>query len=325
MTEGPSPGQPDGLGAKDAVKALARCAELLEEQLDGDGTPPPGVDALHLAAARIARLEGKVDLLASDVDALQQRWRGSVFAPAVPTGGSGKEEMESMIASSEELPAFQQRQVCQEERLEGLESDLEVLRRMIEGRAGAAALPEGSHSEQGHQLAPDIEELDRRNESRLTSIWRELRSLAEVAAARADKLERRLCQRLEVLERQRPVGGGRPERFTEEMAKEFESMKFRLSWIEWATSGEKRSFSRPLHPQAAGNQGSSVGTCSLPAVLAADSEVWAREPSGRVRPRRRLQVPNANVLVHSGLTSSESGGPGRQAVTASRSCAALLH
>lgn len=71
------------------------------------------------------------------------------------------------------------------------------------------------------------------------------------------------------------------------MQKQSEWFAWRIAWLEWATTGEKRSFARALPPPF-----TPAATC-FKQPLTEDSELWAQE-KGRQRLRRApLGMPNA--------------------------------
>lgn len=256
----PAPGS-DGqrsTAAAQAVKAVASRVAKLEEQLDSDIAPECTTD--EVPAVRLARLEGRVETLAEEADALREQRRmdaiNTVLTEHAGSSPDGLAEFDSKIHE--------------------VADDLQGLRRVVEQKL---------FSEED-----TITELDRRSESRLASVWKELRGLAESAAIHTNNIERNLSLRIEKIEKG-SVGAGASTstdcRFTENMSKQLESLAFRLSWIEWGTSGEKRSFGRPLL------QPSSTNKTGFPQIPSDDSEMLAREPSGQMRPRRKMQLPKA--------------------------------
>jgi len=250
-------GQPDAAAAQRlAVEKLASCAAMLEEQLDNDANPE-NTSPDEVPAVRLARLEGRVEALADEAEALREERR------AVAVG--------TLLEQHAGCPA-EGGAARDDSRIEELETEVQGLRRVIEQKL---------LSEQDTMLA----ELDRRNESRLTSVWKELKGFTDAATAHTNSIERSLLSRIDKNDKSL-VGAcaGVNCRFTEANAKQLESMAFRMSLLEWSTNGEKRSFSRPLQASLASS------APSLPA-LSDDSELWAKEPSGQLRLRRKMQLP----------------------------------
>lgn len=70
--------------------------------------------------------------------------------------------------------------------------------------------------------------------------------------------------------------------------KQLEWLTWRISWLEWSTSGKKRSFSRPLVPDP--SPPFTAAATGFNQVLSEDIELWARE-SGKQRLRRRVPQP----------------------------------
>lgn len=160
--------------------------------------------------------------------------------------------------------------------------------------------------------APDVDELfahlDQRTESRLETVWQELRSHSEAAAERARETEARLRVRVEQAEhgsaraldaittKLQSHGGNCgaccsccPKAEPGHLRKQLEWLNWRITWLEWATGGQKRSFGRPLAAGALAALPPPVtpAATSFCQPLAEDFEMWAREPAGHVRPRRR--------------------------------------
>ncbi|CAK9021990.1 unnamed protein product [Durusdinium trenchii] len=151
-----------------------------------------------------------------------------------------------------------------------------------------------------------LKDLDDKNEARLEAIWKELHSHAEAAATRADRIEQSLTQRVVHLESAttRLVKAEEHTRSLEQdMQKQSEWFAWRIAWLEWATTGEKRSFARALLPPPS----TPAATC-FKQPLTEDSELWAQEKAGPRRLRRAPlhNMPNAGTANGSALSGSSS-------------------
>merc|ERR1712061_264450 len=81
-----------------------------------------------------------------------------------------------------------------------------------------------------------------------------------------------------------------------DLIKHLEWLNWRIAWLEWATNGEKRSFSRPLDAKAVLPSPPPLTNVApvFSQPITEDVEMWARESNGRMRLRRRMQVPPPN-------------------------------
>ncbi|CAJ1382903.1 unnamed protein product, partial [Effrenium voratum] len=158
-----------------------------------------------------------------------------------------------------------------------------------------------------------LRDLDAKNEKRLESVWAELRTHAEAAATRADKLEQNITLRIVNLERSTTTLAKSAEHMgnlEQEMAKQSEWFAWRIAWLEWATSGEKRSFARLIPPPA-----TPAATC-FKQPLTEDSELWAQEKTGNQRLRR---APITNLPNVSGANSRSAKGSASAGLSVSSS------
>eukprot|EP00434_Breviolum_minutum_P016942 symbB.v1.2.014946.t1/scaffold1102.1/size137770/12 len=165
-----------------------------------------------------------------------------------------------------------------------------------------------------------LKDLDAKNESRLEAVWTELQHHAEAAATRADRLEQSLTQRVVHLEHATTILVKAEEHtrsLEQDMQKQSEWFSWRIAWLEWATTGEKRSFARALLPPPS----TPAATC-FKQPLTEDSELWAQEKTGRQRLRRAPlnNMPNVGsanercLAVTSPSLSVSSSAPDLQAV-----------
>jgi hypothetical protein len=238
-------------------KQAAKFPAQLEEQLDADISTPT---AAMPGAAAITRVEARVDSLIEEVATVRQELREGLagFASAAP---------ESPTAESPKPQS--------------------------DAPSNPAAITE--------EL---LAELDKRSEDRLEAVWRELKGYADASAVQAGQLERNLSTRMDKVEgylnvlSNRGIGGDaadlkKERQSTDQRAKDIEWLNWRISWLEWATGGEKRGFGRPLDEKStlpAPPPGTVTAQCfSQP--LTEDMELWAREPGGRQRLRRRMTTP----------------------------------
>merc|ERR1711953_619076 len=77
-----------------------------------------------------------------------------------------------------------------------------------------------------------------------------------------------------------------------DLVKHLEWLNWRISWLEWATNGEKRSFSRPLDAKAVLPSPPPLTNVApnFSQPITEDVELWARDSNGRQRLRRPMQV-----------------------------------
>lgn len=149
-----------------------------------------------------------------------------------------------------------------------------------------------------------LKDLDAKNESRLEAVWTELQRHAEAAATRADRLEQSLTQRVVHLEQATTIlvkAEEHTRNLEQDMQKQSEWFAWRIAWLEWATTGEKRSFARALLPPPS----TPAATC-FKQPLTEDSELWAQEKTGRQRLRRAPlnNMPNVGAANERSLAVS---------------------
>merc|ERR1712194_413945 len=181
-----------------------------------------------------------------------------------------------------------------------LAADLQKLQTKVEKRGTQTGFgPGGNNAQRDAPLESAMAELDKRSSDRLASVWKELKNYADGAATRADQLERNTSSRMDKMEANVKIFMNKRSDESEyvkekDLVKHLEWLNWRISWLEWATSGEKRSFSRPLDSKA-------VMPCPPPGTNCApvfsqpiteDVEMWARQKDGTQRLRRRMPAPN---------------------------------
>jgi hypothetical protein len=149
---------------------------------------------------------------------------------------------------------------------------------------------------------------------RSEAMWRELTEHAQAAAVRADALERSLMMRIEKIESSLvnvlshglndsgQKKKGKPSEKEDDslkLGKSLEWLNWRITWLEWATNGEKRSFGRSVDHRAvlpahlAGDTPppfTQVAT-SFSQPITEDCELWARDPRTGARHLRRQLRP----------------------------------
>lgn len=102
-----------------------------------------------------------------------------------------------------------------------------------------------------------------------------------------------------------------------EVNRKLDWLNWRISWIEWATAGEKRSFSRPLDGKSLPQlPPSTVTATGFNQPLTEDMDLWVREPGGRQRLRRGLPSRSVGELPpnsgpNSGLSPDTLAPPQR--------------
>merc|ERR1712217_723801 len=111
----------------------------------------------------------------------------------------------------------------------------------------AAYTPSSKGLDRDAPLEGAMNELYARIDSRLASVWKELTTHAESAATRADSLESKFSARIEKIESNFMTLLRKNTDDTEyvkekDLIKHLEWLNWRMSWLEWATNGEKRSF-----------------------------------------------------------------------------------
>lgn len=177
--------------------------------------------------------------------------------------------------------------------------------------------------------------LDSRFESKLTSVWRELKKHAESAGTRADRLEQHLGGRLGKLETTwvEFLAKKKTEKELEDRLKELQKLlewlTWRITWLEWSTKGEERGFGRPLDEKAAIPMAppQTVAATAMAQPLAEDMDLWVRSGS-RQRLRRPLNMTVVSPgtfthvgqqVVHADARYMQNPLGGSMRVTASRS------
>jgi len=184
---------------------------------------------------------------------------------------------------------------------------------------------EGAAINATNAAAADKAEGQRQMESRMTSMWTELAGHAEVAAVRADALERSLMSRIEKIESsivnimQNGFSNSQQSKKDDEvnLKKSLEWINWRISWLEWATNGEKRSFARSVdHRGVLGSAPSQTNTATcFGQPITEDVELWARDPkTGKQRLRRELRAdPQSFREVTNGPNGPVIGPLGKSA------------
>eukprot|EP00930_Biecheleria_cincta_P034547 TRINITY_DN23867_c0_g2_i2.p1 TRINITY_DN23867_c0_g2~~TRINITY_DN23867_c0_g2_i2.p1 ORF type:complete len:1087 (+),score=288.93 TRINITY_DN23867_c0_g2_i2:228-3488(+) len=323
-----SPGQGiESLDAqREAVASIAaRAAELedqLDEHLDAD-------EAEETSAGRLAVLEGKVAALGDAMDSMRQRVRETILHGSLADAGSGsaaadagagsagttmtaadKEELHAAVASAAAAQASAKEQTealkAQTEQLASLASKLKSLEegRLTEVGSQLQSLRDIVSAVQKKQEEPikvpeeTLREIDEKAEARLASVWKELHAHSEAAAIRADEMEKALSGRIEVCEAAAEKfkrAEAEAKAMEDKLTKQIEWLNWRISWLEWATNGEKRGFARPVDSKAVlplPPPSTSVAT-AFKQPITEDCELWAREPGGNQRLRRRVGSPDA--------------------------------
>ncbi|CAE7461810.1 unnamed protein product, partial [Symbiodinium sp. KB8] len=221
-------------------------------------------------------------------------------------------------ATSTELHQLTQRfNQLEEKRLKQLGMDVQALQ---------GALVHVQTELQKEVVIPDhiLREIDAKSEARQEAMWAELHKHAETAAHRADQLERSLSSRLASLEHSTNAllqNEAHSREMEREMAKQSEWFAWRIAWLEWAMTGEKRSFSRPLLPPPA----TPAATC-FKQPMTEDSELWAQEKTGRQRLRRAplLQLPSAGPANAQRLLQTDASPSSAKTLATSSSAPDLV-
>jgi hypothetical protein len=139
-------------------------------------------------------------------------------------------------------------------------------------------------------------ELEKQMEDRMTAMWKELLTHSKTAEIRADGLEMSLLSRIQKIESSvltsLQSGGAQKSDLKAEMNKSLEWMNWRISWLEWATNGEKRSFGRSVDAKALlpSPPPQTIAAAAFSQPQTEDMELWARDKkSGQMRLRRDLR------------------------------------
>eukprot|EP00931_Biecheleriopsis_adriatica_P097183 TRINITY_DN7092_c1_g1_i2.p1 TRINITY_DN7092_c1_g1~~TRINITY_DN7092_c1_g1_i2.p1 ORF type:complete len:1097 (+),score=323.95 TRINITY_DN7092_c1_g1_i2:57-3293(+) len=320
---------------RQAVAAVAARAAQLEEQLDQSNGEDTAMGAA--SSGRLAALEGRVESLAESLESVRQRHREALLeaASASPSPAMSPEEKEELRAAAAAAAAAQASAAAAHDSAAGQAQAHEVLSLKVQDLAvGLRAVEEGRLKDLGADLKAlreavvqvqreqnkevvipqkTLDELDQKSETRLAAVWKELHSHAEAAAVRADQMERNLTDRLEKVEvtaASFKEAEAASKAMEQNLLKQIEWLNWRISWLEWATNGEKRSFSRvvdsrsvlPLPPPA-----TAAATC-FKQPITEDCELWARDVGGRQRMRRRINspLPPGDSRVGTAQTSSGS-------------------
>jgi len=239
---------------------------------------------------------------------------------------SGREATDSLAqsfakmkeATSTELHQLTNRfNQLEEKRLKQLGMDVQALQ---------GALVHVQTELQKEVVIPDhiLREIDAKSEARQEAMWAELHKHAETAAHRADQLERSLSSRLVSLEHSTNAllqNEAHSREMEREMAKQSEWFAWRIAWLEWATTGEKRSFARPLLPPPA----TPAATC-FKQPMTEDSELWAQEKTGRQRLRRAplLRLPSAGPANAQRLLQTDASPASAKTLATSSSAPDLV-
>jgi hypothetical protein len=170
------------------------------------------------------------------------------------------------------------------------------------------------------------------------AMWKELTEHAQAAAVRADALERSLMMRIEKIESslvnilshglsdpglQRKSSPPEKDDDSFKFGKSIEWLNWRISWLEWATNGEKRSFGRSVDHRAVWPShltGDPPPTytriaASFSQPVTEDMELWARDPRTGVQRLRRNLRPQPQGFAD---TSNGPHGPLRSSASLGR-------
>eukprot|EP00928_Gymnodinium_smaydae_P070957 TRINITY_DN5467_c0_g2_i1.p1 TRINITY_DN5467_c0_g2~~TRINITY_DN5467_c0_g2_i1.p1 ORF type:complete len:1039 (-),score=295.30 TRINITY_DN5467_c0_g2_i1:47-3163(-) len=309
-----APGDPSS--AVDAVRAVQGRVDELARQFDDSVDEEEGDDASQ--GARIAMLEGRLSALAESVDGIIRRQREDLVAGlgeapdgmavlASSTGGS-----EADGGAAPRPPAAPLSLAGLDRQVKKLTGDLDKLTKQVGGQrgkdrtptSGGAASGGGGGGVSNEEL---VEELDKRFETRLTAVWTELTQHARAAAVRADALEKALVERLDKHDAsiafllKDAEDRAKERELIQKMARQIDWLNWRISWLEWATGGEKRGFARPQDVKTLTTQTAAATAFGQP--LTEDVELWAREPVGG-RQRLRREPLNVRGSVRTGPTGT---------------------
>jgi len=278
----------------------------------GASTPGPGAEGLSVPAGG-GDVAQKLRGLSMEIQALKAG-RGEDEAKNEARAKGIEDNVRSNISRIDKIAA--EVRGLREGRMTELASEIKLLRENTERRATTEAnANKEARREQKEKLDLAIESLDRKSEDRLASVWKELMGHAETAATRADKLERNLFQRMETSEKQiqdiiQKAKDDEGAKKIAELIKQMEWVNWRISWLEWATNGEKRSFSRPVDAKSVlpSPPPSTITAPGFNQPITEDVELWARQTQGQQRLRRRIQMlPNGPDLNQFAPPSPEHG------------------
>mmetsp|Transcript_33740 Transcript_33740/g.61118 ORF Transcript_33740/g.61118 Transcript_33740/m.61118 type:complete len:1333 (-) Transcript_33740:66-4064(-) len=279
-------------GLEGRVETLAGLLESMRQRqrealLEGAAIPGESGDLATYPAAGGSDVPGTggsagggEGLGASDKNAIRAAASAAAAAQA-----SLKGQAEAQQALSKEVETLKSGlKALEEGRLKQVVGDVQALKEVV-----AAVQKE----QQKEVVIPEktLKDIDDRAEKRLAAVWKELHDHAEAAAIRADEIEKNLGGRVEKCEAAaeafRKAEAAQKE-MEQKLLKQIEWLNWRISWLEWATNGEKRGFARPLDSKAVLPlpPPSTIAATAFKQPVTEDCELWAREPGGRTRLRR---------------------------------------
>jgi len=255
-----------------------------------------------------------VAALGETVDSIRQSTREAILhgsgADSASTAmtAADKEELRAAVASAAAAKASAEDQSeiqkAQGEQLEALAINLKALEevRLTDVGSQLQSLRDIVATVQKKQAEPvvvpeeTLREIDEKAEARLASVWKELHAHSQAAAVRADEMERALSGRIQVCEaaaEQFKRAEAAAKAMEDKLMRQIEWLNWRISWLEWATNGEKRGFARPVDSKAFLPPPSTSVATAFKQPITEDCELWAREPGGGQRLRRRVGSPSA--------------------------------
>jgi tetrahydromethanopterin S-methyltransferase subunit B len=300
-------------GATTVIEAVDRVREKanqLAQQLDDDVSS--GERPIH---GRVASLEGRIESMAEQLESFMRQHRTSLTAGlAAPQTSAGPAAPSLVLPPSPpSKPAPSPSNAQFESKLQKVTAELEKLK----GAIGNLQ----SQVQQQIANAPTltgkaIDELDKRTETRLTTVWAELIQHTQSAATRADALERGLVERFERQESSlknvvKQLDGNKKDGGSiGHLQKQLEWIVWRVTWLEWATGGEQRSFGRPLDHKALQPPPGTVSATAFQQPITEDVELWARDPR-TLGPQRLRRAPVKTTRAHlGGRPQTAQGGGG---------------
>jgi len=314
-----APGPPPGMAEmkmahlESRFNVLSEDVEVLRRQRLADEMVPPAIQPAQgdqtPEGARIQALEGRVATLVDELERVRKQVRTTQVSSLGALNSGAEAEGQSSVAAAKlmELDFTVQEVVnsikdIRDGRMQDLARELQALRDTVQRKAASSTSPAAARQAEKmkNSLTENaINELDRRNEERLAQAWTEIKDHSEAVNARTDQLEQSLRIRVDKVEKSITnfLAVSPPGRRVEQSAKpsdynrQIEWLNWRISWLEWATGGEKRSFARPLDEKLLSPPPATPAAVGFAQPMTEDAELWARDNTGKTRLRRKITQP----------------------------------
>jgi hypothetical protein len=238
------------------------------------------------SASRELALDAPLPVLMEDFQVLCDKV--GVMEPKVQQAG------DSVGALEQQLQHAGASAVAMEQKLQETAASAVVMEQKLQETAATAAAAMAATG----ASAEEKKASEKKQEERMSAMWSELAGHAEAAAVRADGLERGLMSRIEKIETDTMAmlqeQQGKKKDAEMQLKKSMEWVNWRISWLEWATQGEKRSFARSVDQKAflPSPPPNTIAAAGFSQPITEDMELWTRDRNtGKPRLRRELNAP----------------------------------